>query len=89
MNVSDHADVVLKKSDEKILSGDKVMPLCKSAFFSNINLDEARNPLLSHSIAELLYFRDVVLVRDRQFMVIPLLSCRRGDRTPPHLLPLL
>ena len=33
MNVSDHADVVLKKSDEKILSGDKVMLLWKSDFF--------------------------------------------------------
>ena len=32
LNVSDHADVVLKKSDEKILSGDKVMLLCKSVF---------------------------------------------------------
>ena len=33
INVSDHADVVLKKSDEKILTGDKVMLLYKSVFF--------------------------------------------------------
>ena len=33
-NVSDHADVVLKKSDEKILSGDKISEFYKSAFYS-------------------------------------------------------
>ena len=32
-NVSDHADVVLKKSDEKILSDDKVTLLYKRTFF--------------------------------------------------------
>ena len=46
MNVSDHADVVLKKSDEKILSGDKVMLLYKRVFFCR-KLAEARFLLLS------------------------------------------
>ena len=47
MNVSDHADVVLKKSDEKILSDDKVTVLYKKVFFSFRNVSEARNLLLS------------------------------------------
>ena len=38
MEFSDHADVVLKKSDGKILSGDKVMLILQSAFFSTRNL---------------------------------------------------